>query len=265
MLREGIYRGWVQHQRHHPKPHQFQYPLAMVMLDVEKLQQTCARSSWWSWQRFNLISLYASDYLAPHQGDIKTAVLDKVFEHSGQKFDGSVRMLTHPRYLGFVFNPVSFYFCYDGQKSLRYIIAEINNTPWKERYSYVLAVKQADEIDDLCFRFGKQFHISPFMPMDINYEWRFRVKGEQLDIHMTLLRDGEREFDASMQGHYQPFTTRTMRLLPLQYPLQTVLVIGRIYWQAMKLWLKRIPFYSHPPANKNAKPVSKQSVNGESP
>lgn len=244
MLPDGIYRGWVHHQRHLPTNHAFQYPLAMLMLDLDDLPSHFKRSRFWSLERFNLISFYRKDYLRSDQADLKKAVTELIKQRSGESFDGTVKILTHPRYLGFVFNPVSFYFCFE-QQQLKFIVAEINNTPWNERHAYVLKVNQ-QQTQPWRFDFDKQFHISPFMPMDIHYHWRFSLQDDAIKINMVLLREGQRQFDATLQAQFQPMTAKTMRWLPIRYPMQTLRVITRIYWQALRLWGKHTPTFSHP-------------------
>ncbi len=250
MLPDGIYWGWVQHQRHLPHRHSFNYPLAMLMLDLDELQQRFSRSRLWSLERFNLISFHRRDYLRSDTADLKTAVSELIQQRCGDAFNGQIKILTHPRYLGFIFNPVTFYFCSEAD-SLKYIVAEINNTPWNERYAYVLKVDE-NQTQPLHFAFDKQFHISPFMPMDVQYHWRFNLQPDALNIHMVMINDGERHFDATMQAVMQPLTTKNMRWLPIRYPLQTLSVVFRIYWQALRLWGKHTPFFSHPDKQRDA-------------
>lgn len=244
MLPEGIYQGWVLHQRYLPRKHSFKYPLAMLLLDLDNLQQQFKRSRLWSLERFNLISFYRRDYLRSDTKDLKTAVSELIRQRCAEDFHGQIKILTHPRYLGFIFNPVTFYFCSDGD-TLKYIIADINNTPWNERHAYVLKVTENHQ-SPLYFSFDKQFHISPFMPMDVQYQWRFHLNPEALAIHMTLIHQGEQHFNASMQARMQPLNSKNMRWLPIRYPMQTLRVVLRIYWQALRLWGKHTPFFSHP-------------------
>lgn len=247
MLKPAIYRGHVFHKRFLPRNHQFTYGLSMVMLDIDRLADSFTQSRWWSLEKFNLISFFRKDYLGRNSGDLKTAVQAQIFKTTGQHFVGKVFLLTQPRYLGFVFNPVSFYFCYNEKDQLNYLLADINNTPWNECHCYVLTAESSS--NEVSAEFDKAFHISPFMPMDLQYDWQFLIKDEYLTIHMKLFRHGEEHFHADMSLHPEPLNKTTMADLPKRYPMQTLRIVGCIYWQALKLWFKRIPFYGHPNAS----------------
>lgn len=242
-LTPSLLRGKVNHQRFQPRPHQFHYPLAMVLFDLDQLESTIAMSKWWSLERFNLISFYRRDYLGRDNSDLKSRVADVIYEQTGQTFNGKVFLLTHPRYLGLIFNPVSFYFCINKTGELEYVLADINNTPWNQRHCYVL---KAESDGSVRARFDKQFHISPFMPMDIGYDWQFQVTAKQLQVSMQLYREKHLQFVADMFMQAEPLSAANMNHLPWQFPLQTLRVLMRIYWQALRLWLKRIPFFGHP-------------------
>ena len=161
---------------------------------------------------------------------------------------GPIRLLTHLRYFGFVFNPVSFYYCFakDGV-TLSCIVAEITNTPWKERHAYVLPVDTARRRGRvLHWIFPKGFHVSPFMPMTREYAWCFTTPSHDLRVHMDVLRDGQREFDATLTLQRCPLNRASLARVLRCYPLMTAKVVGAIHWQALRLWLKRNPVYTHP-------------------
>jgi DUF1365 family protein len=142
-------------------------------------------------------------------------------------------------------NPVSFYYCFDRPgNALETIVAEITNTPWQERHQYILSVAGNPRIKR--FEFDKGFHVSPFLPMDMRYRWCFSEPLQRLYVNMQNFRHGEQMFDATLALTGEPISARALLGVLVAFPLMTLKVIGAIHWQALKLWLKRTPFYSHP-------------------
>lgn len=245
MLHNSLQLGTVSHRRFKPVPHAFEYPVFMSLLDLDEIDSIFERSPLWSVGRFNLVSFYRSDYL-PGEGNLRSEVVRRIADGTGRSFDGRIFLLTHLRYLGFCFNPVSFYFCFSGRREQPdYILAEINNTPWNQRHCYVLDCT-AQPQGGLEFSFGKQFHVSPFMPMDLGYSWRFRLDNGGVDVGMALRDHDGVCFHAALSLSGVPFSRSAMRSIPLRYPFTTAAVLYRIYWQAFRLWLKRAPFHDHP-------------------
>ncbi|HIV71839.1 MAG TPA: DUF1365 domain-containing protein [Candidatus Aquabacterium excrementipullorum] len=247
-LYSAVYEGTVRHRRHAPRAHAFGYRMAQLYLDLDELGQVFDGRWLWSVGRRNLAEFRRGDYLGPPQQALADAVRDRVAQATGHRPAGPIRLLTHLRYAGYVFNPVSFYFCFapDGH-TLQAIVAEITNTPWKERHSYVLPVESAEHHGRaLHWRFAKDFHVSPFMAMQCDYDWRFTPPGDDLRVHMAVLHGGEPEFDATLHLQRHALDAASLRRVLWRYPLMTAQVIGAIHWQALRLWLKRTPVHDHP-------------------
>ena len=243
-----LYNGWVRHRRHTPTVNEFRYRLFMVYVDLAELPAAFDASWLWSARRPALAWFRRRDYLGPAELPLAEAVRRKVESETGERPQGPIRMLTHLRYFGYCMNPVTFYYCFDsGGLAVTHIVAEINNTPWDERHAYVLATTGAEQAGAAHrWKFGKAFHVSPFLPMDMSYDWRFSVPGERLAVHMENFREGARVFDATLELQREPATASSLNRALLRYPFVTAKVAIMIYWQALKLLLKRTPFFTHP-------------------
>lgn len=247
-----LYKGWVQHRRHEPTPHEFRYGLFMLYLDLAELPRVFDRFWCWSTRRPALARFKRSDYHGDPAQSLDAAIRATVARETGTAPKGPIRLLTHLRYFGYVFNPVSFYYCFDAAGTrVETIVAEITNTPWKERHAYVLPASAAGLTENVMqFEFGKQFHVSPFWPMDMRYDWRLSLPGEDLRIHMENLhhKDGHsrRAFDATLTLQREEISSAALSRALLRYPLMTAKVSGAIYWQALRLWFRRTPFFTHP-------------------
>lgn len=243
-----LYEGQVRHRRFGPRKHHFTYRVFYAYLDLDEVDGVFAKRWLWSSRRPALAWFNRRDYLGDAHVPLKRAVQERVAQATGKRPQGPIRILTHLRYFGLVFNPVSFYYCFDENDTrVETIVAEITNTPWGERYAYVLPMdRSASSSRHWRYAMPKVFHVSPFMPMDIDYQWFFSAPRERLDVHMVNLRAGERIFDATMTLAREPLDAANCARVLLRYPLMTLKVITAIYWQALRLYLKGTAVYPHP-------------------
>jgi len=225
----------------------------MLYLDLDELDH-CFDGRWlWSIGRRNMAEFRRSDYLGDPCVPLAEAVRDCVRLETGVIPRGPIRLLAHLRYFGHCFNPVSFYYCYaaDGT-TLETIVAEITNTPWKERHRYVLPVTGSQrQHRAYAWSFSKAFHVSPFLPLARDYDWHFTAPGEDLHVHMNVLAGATREVDATLVLQRRAFDPANLARVLLRFPAMTLRIVLAIHWQALRLWLRRNPVYDHPKSHES--------------
>jgi len=269
-LHSALYTGWVSHARRLPRVHAFRYPLFMVLLDLAELDQVF-RGRWlWGVERRRIASFRRADHMGDPRVPLAQCVRDLVERESGRRPDGPVRLLTHLRYFGYCFNPVSFYYCHDAaDRNVVAVVAEVNNTPWGERHCYVLDERAAGRTASdptsretsadarlVRWRSDKRMHVSPFMPMDLQYEWALSAPAARLAVQMRCSRDGEQLLDAVLRLRRRPLAGLAMAGTLLRFPWMTARVILAIHWQALVLWLKRVPYHAHPASRSGATKIT---------
>ena len=243
-----IYKGTIRHRRFTPFDHFFTYPLFMTYIDLNSIEYSLRKSWLWNINKPALISFMRRDYHGESKMSLDKSVRKTVFEKIGYKVKGPIRLLTNLRYLGYCFNPVSFYYCFDEEDlNVDVIMAEVTNTPWDERHSYIISERDKDgKFGNLVADLEKKLHVSPFWGMDHKYEWFFTQPNENLLVNMKNFKDGNKVFDATLKMKRLPFTLMGLLKQVLRFPLITMVVVFRIHWQAFKLWVRKAPFFIHP-------------------
>lgn len=237
-----IYQGIVWHQRHQPKIHAFQYRLFMMYVDIDELEQTFKPFWLWGVNKPSFASFQRKD----HYGDTKTTLSSSirrlVLQQTQQRVEGPIYLLTQFRILGYAFNPLSLYFCFDmSGEELTHIVAEVSNTPWNEQHCYVLTPSQKNSVvfQD---QHEKSFHVSPFMHEDMQYRWKISQPKERLEVQIENLIGNEILFSARMNLERKKLNACNLRSTLCNFPLMSFKLIMAIYWEALKLFLKGIKY-----------------------
>lgn len=237
--------GQVMHRRLRPAVHAFRYPVFYLRLRLQALEHVS--QALLSINRFNLFSLHYCDHGA-RDGSPPLPWIRSLLEREGVEADGDIWLQAFPRVLGYVFNPVSFWYCHGRDGGLKAVLAEVNNT-FNEHHNYLLVAPDGGDIRDgqtLVAR--KVFHVSPFMAVRGFYRFRFHA-GQDGRRNLVRIEHADEAGDllhTSVSGVAAPLSTATLLRALITYPWQSVGVIARIHWQALQLWLKRVPFFSKP-------------------
>jgi uncharacterized protein len=242
-----LYEGFVRHRRTSPR-HELRFPLFMAYLDLQELPALFDSSTLWSARRPALAWFRRADYLGDPQTPLREAVAALVAERTGIALEGPVRLLTHLRYLGHCFNPVSFYYCYDAPgEHVRAVVADVTNTPWGERHAYVMPVDSPQARPVMRGEFAKALHVSPLMGMEHSYDWRLTQPGERLSVHITSTHaGGELAFEATLALRRRELDASQLRRALLRYPALTMRLTAHIYAHALGLKLRGARWHPHP-------------------
>jgi hypothetical protein len=224
----------------------------MACLDIDRIPETMAKSRWTSYNRFNWAGFDERDHFGDPRLSLRERVTRDARAHGVILPDGPIYLLTHLRYLGYCFNPISFFFCYDSEGHLETVLAEVNSTFGETRNYWLCARNRQPSVSALHYRVAKTMHVSPFMDMALDYEFVLSRPGEKLVAHMNTIergaagRNARPFFDATLSLERRPWTSRNLGRVLLRHPWMTAKVIAAIHWQALLLFLKRVPVFTHP-------------------
>lgn len=245
-MQSGLYFGTLRHRRFRPRAHQFTYGLFMACLDIDRIPDLARISPFLSYNRFNWASFHECDHFGDPLLPLRRRLAADAAAHGLALPDGPVFLLTHLRYLGYNFNPISFFYCYDRVGDLRMVLAEVNNTFGERRNYWLSPSNEIASANAKRYRCPKTLHVSPFMDMDLDYDFTLAAPGDRLVAHMKTLAAGESFFDATLSLRRQPWSARWMHRALLAHPWMTAKVIGAIHWEALRLFLKGVPVFTHP-------------------
>ena len=244
-MNSALYLGEVMHRRLRPKPHRLRYRLFSLYLDLDEIDALAARLRLFARNRGGLFAFRDRDHLAGTAEPLRAQVGRKLTE-AGIAWDGGpIRVLTMPRVLGFVFNPLSVWFCFRRDGALAGIVYEVNNT-FGERHCYVLPATDADA--EMRQETPKRFHVSPFLPMELSYAFRVRTPGERLALGIVASDARGAMLSAVHTARRKTLSDAALARAFVAYPLLTLKVVWAILWEAARLWAKRVPVFRHPDA-----------------
>lgn len=240
-MTSALYAGTVTHLRHRPMRHALKYRMIQGLFDLDELPDLDRRLRLFGHNRRGVVSFHDADH-GDGSGDLPGWIRRNLSE-AGIEAQGRIRVLCLPRMLGYAFNPLSVFFCDDRAGGLRGIVYQVDNT-FGQRHAYVLPVEDDTRPRQAC---GKQFHVSPFLPMDLDYAFAVIPPGDATAVKITVSDDDGVVLDAAFTGRRRPLTEAGLALALLAYPLMTFKVVAAIYWEALRLWLKGAK-YHHLPA-----------------
>ncbi len=244
----AIYRGTLRHRRFAPVGHAFTYPVFMVFLDIDRIAELSRVSPFFSVNRWNWAAFDDRDHLGDPRQSLRERLAKSAAERGLTLPGGPIFLLTNLRYLGYCFNPVSYFYCYDGAGELSLVMAEVSNT-FGEMHPYWLDGSiETRTGGGRHYDFDKAFHVSPFMPMDCRYRFGFTDPGASLVVQVSQRKPKHAEmfFDATLRLEREPWSAGALHRALRRHPWMTLRVIAAIHWQALRLWVRRVPVFTHP-------------------
>jgi uncharacterized protein len=243
-LRSSLYVGSVAHRRIQPRMHRFRYQAFWLLLDLDELDKLSSKLRWFSHNRSNIFSFYDADHGDGTQTPLRVQVERQLSEAGVDLSGGQIRLLCMPRTLGYSFNPISIFFCYGADGTIAAVVYQVHNT-FGERHSYVIRVE--DQSAALHQRCQKLFYVSPFLEMDMRYDFRITGPDECVAVGISASSSARPVLNAVLTGRRRELTDRNLMFVFLKIPAITIKVIAAIHWEAMRLWAKGIRLHRRPP------------------
>jgi DUF1365 family protein len=254
-MESALYLGKLRHRRFEPRDHEFEYPVYMAFLDIDRLPELMSGSRFSSYNRWNWTGYDERDHFGDPGEPLRKRLEEDASRQGVTLPDGQIFLLTHLRYFGYVFNPVSFFYCYDRSGRLEMMLGEVNNT-FGETHNYWLTSSNKEaNASAKRYRTVKRMHVSPFQAMELEYDWIFAPPGERLVAHINTLKDGRANFDTTLQLERRPWDAKHLVRALAAYPFMTLRVIAGIHWEALRLWAKGVPVHTHPAKLERARTV----------
>jgi uncharacterized protein len=259
----ALFVGTVRHRRRRPTDNAFRYPVHHLLLDVDELERLDARIGGFAYNRAGIVSFHDVDHLGPARRPVRRKLADWLEGHGVELPDGPVRVLTSPRVLGYVFNPVSWWFCHHRDGTLAFVVAEVCNT-FGESHSYLLDDLEARPDGALRAQAEKVFHVSPFLAVaDHRYDFVIRPPGDRALVHMEVSDPDGVVLDATQDERRRELTTASLWRALLAQPHVPLHAMVRIHLQALRLWWRRVPFHRKPEPPPNHYPRPDQDASDE--
>lgn len=255
--RPGIYLGNLRHRRSRPRAHAFTYPVFMALLDVDRIDPLCRVSPFLSRNRWNWASFDDRDHLGDPSRPLRERVAQEVAAGGGRLPDGPLFLLTHLRYFGYCFNPVSYYYACGRDGRVEGVLVDIRNT-FGQRQAHWLDARRAVGGSSRHYEFDKLLHVSPFLSMDCRYRFSFSAPGRRLGVHVKVWENGEPTFDATLGLERQEWSRAALHRALVRHPFMTATVVGAIHFEALRLWAKRVPVFTHPDRRPGKVPEPRQ-------
>ncbi len=245
-MESAIYTGSLRHRRLRPRRHEFTYPIFMTFLEVDRIPELMRISPFTSYNRWNWASFHDKDHFGNPGIPLRQRLAEDAAKEGLSLPEGPVFLLTNLRYLGYIFNPVSYFYCCNRQQSVEAVLAEVNNTFGETHNYWLWSANRESSPNALRYRCRKLMHVSPFNGMDQEYVFILTQPARKLVVHMNTLESGRTILDATLSLRQRPWSAQALHSALLRHPWMTAKVISAIHWEALKLYLKRVPAYTHP-------------------